>query len=104
MSSITKKEKSKPRNSLFALIAKQIISASICFAFVLGMQNCGNTRLLSYAHSLGLALRYDTDLKAVSEDISSWFKSTLPISSHGDDSNDTDNQILLPITDDITFQ
>ena len=100
----TKKDQKKKQFDLVGLIIKQIIATAICFAFVLGMQNCGHPVISNYAVSLGRALRYETDWKNVANSVTEWFKKQFGEFDTFQSEQENSGESQTPISQEITFQ
>lgn len=99
-----KKVQRKGRFDIGGLIIKQIIATAICFAFVLGMQNCQNSVISSYADALGRALKHNTDWKYSVDSVGKWIKEQFKISESAPADEQSNYQALPNSTQEITFQ
>ena len=87
-----KKNQEKSAFSFGGLIIKQIIATAICFAFVLGMQNCGHPVISDYADSLGHALRYNIGWENAVNSVTKWVKEQFSNSNAPSSEEDSSNQ------------
>ncbi len=106
MQNPTKKDKKIQKKDKFdigGLIIKQIIATAICFAFVLGMQNCGHPIISNYADSLGHALRYNTDWENAANSVTNWIKEQFNTSDKPSSEEYNSNQSPPASAQEITF-
>ncbi|MBQ3573227.1 MAG: hypothetical protein IJA16_01380 [Clostridia bacterium] len=99
-----KKIQKKDKFDIGGLIIKQIIATAICFAFVLGMQNCGHPVISDYADSLGHALRYNADWENAANSVTNWVKEQFNTSDTPSSEEYNTNQSLPTSAQEIIFQ
>lgn len=99
-----KKIQKKDKFDIGGLIIKQIIATAICFAFVLGMQNCGHPVISNYADALGHALRYNADWENAANSVSNWVREQFNTPDTPPSEEDNTNQDPSPAAQGITFQ
>lgn len=107
MSNSEKKDKrieKKDKFNIGGLIIKQIIATAICFAFVLGMQNCGHPIITSYADSLGHALRHNADWGKAVNSVTDWVKEQFNIFDTPSTEENGINQSYPTSAQEITFR